>query len=90
VQNNDGRCIYYQQNLKRVGNGNKSDNWRFGGDDGARDRTDRTRMRVGGSRIQIGAEMELRREKDNPEEQSKETELLRLAGHPITQMELRL
>jgi len=54
-----------------------------------RRRAERTNVRAGGTGRQVGAKMELRREKYDPEEQRQNADSRCLAGHVLTKTKLR-
>gem|GEM_PF-1295091 len=56
----------------------------------ARCRTQLARMRAAGGGIQVGAKMELRRQKDNPQQQGTNPQSVRVREHIFTKTELRL
>jgi hypothetical protein len=61
----------------------------LGRDGAARRRTKLTRMRTTGAGIQIGTKVELRRQKDDSEQQSTDTRPVGISEHPRTKTKLR-
>jgi hypothetical protein len=72
------------ENLKPIDNWNDGQMQSLRRDCGARRGAKLTGMRTAWSGIQIGTKVELSRQEDNSEQQSADTQLLRVAEHPHT------
>ena len=75
--------------LKAMNHGNNRKIQNLRRNRGARRRTQLARMRSGGTGIQIRAKMELRREKDNSQQQGTKPQLVRVGEHLSIKTKLR-